>query len=142
MGPHPQKGYEKPNPSSTWLRVEEGRWSAYLTMKLVAIWVAMTPIPVVALLAAAILVELTIASVPFAEVYAVGTVFAVIPLMVVTMIAIVVSRMIDADHHFLGGGRLGCCRSSECRGQEKKTEIFGCYVHVWSSVNREPRLES
>jgi len=64
---------------------------------LVAIWMVMTPLPVVILLAAAIAMELAIVSVPFAKVYAIGMVFAVIPLMIVTMITIVVARMIDSD---------------------------------------------
>ncbi len=64
----------------------------------------MAPLPVVILLAAADVVELTIVSVPFAEVYAIGTVFAVIPLMIVTMIAIVIAMVIDAstDYYLLG----------------------------------------
>jgi hypothetical protein len=83
---------------------------------------AMAPIPVVALLVTAISVELTIVSVPLAKVYAVGTVFAVIPFMIIAMIAIVVTGMIAAsgNHYFLGGG-LRCCRSSKRGSQEKKT---------------------
>jgi hypothetical protein len=76
---------------------------------------AVAPIPVMALLSAAISVELTIVSVPLAKVDAIGMIFAVIPLVVVTMIAIVVARMIDADYHFLGSGCLGGCRGSESR---------------------------
>jgi len=88
----------------------------------------MAPTPVTALLAAVILVELTIVLVPLAQVYAVGTIFAIIPLMVVTMIAIVVASMIAAssDNHFLGSGRLGRCRGSESRSEKKKTQIFCC----------------
>ena len=82
----------------------------------------MAPIPVVALLAAVIPMELTIVPVPLAKVNAIGTVFAVIPFMVIAMIAIVVTSMIAAsgNHYFLGGG-LRCCRSSKRRSQEKKT---------------------
>ena len=71
---------------------------------------AMAPIPVVALLVAAISMELTIVFVPLAKVYAVGTVFAVVPFMVITMIAIVITGMIAAscNHDFLGAG-LRCC---------------------------------
>src|ERR1700722_2342383 len=95
-------------------------------MELVAIWMAMAPSPVITLLAAVIPVELAIVFVPLAQVYAVGTVFAVIPLMVVTMIAIVVASMIAAssDNHFLGSARLGCCRGSESRSEKEKTQVF------------------
>lgn len=88
----------------------------------------MAPIPVIALLVPAISVELPILPVPLTQVYAVGTIFAVIPLMVVTMIAIVVAGMIAAsrDYHFLGSARLGCCRGSESRSEKKKTQIFCC----------------
>jgi hypothetical protein len=87
----------------------------------------MAPTPVTALLTLVVLVELTIVSVPLAKVYAVGTIFAVIPHMVVTMIAIVVASMIAAssDNHFLGSG-LGCCRGSQSRSEKKKTQIFCC----------------
>jgi hypothetical protein len=97
-------------------------------IELVAIWMAMAPIPVIALLAPVISLELTIVSVPLAQVYAVGTVFAVIPLMVVTMIAIVVASMSAAssDNHFLRSARLGCCRGSESRSEKKKTQVFCC----------------
>ena len=84
---------------------------SWLTLELVLIWMAMAPIPVVSLLAAVISAELAIVSVPFAEVYAVITVLAVIPLMIVMMMAIVVAIVIAArtDNHFLGSARLGCC---------------------------------
>ena len=72
----------------------------------------MAPTPVAILFAAAIPMELAIVSVPFAEVCAIGTVFAVVPLMVVVMMAIVVAIMIDADYHFLGSANLGCRRGS------------------------------
>jgi hypothetical protein len=65
-------------------------------MLLVAIWMVMTPPPVVTLLAAAIVVEFAVLSVPFAQVYAIGTVFAVVPLMIVAMITIIVATMIDS----------------------------------------------
>jgi putative Mn2+ efflux pump MntP len=83
----------------------------------------MTPVPVVVLLAPAISMELAIVSVPFAEVYAVSTVFAVIPLMIVTMIAIVVAMMIPfvSDYNFLRSARLGCCYGSERRRKKKET---------------------
>jgi hypothetical protein len=118
----------KSKPSPTLQCVEEGSRSAELTIKLVAIWMAMAPIPVVALLPPVISVELAIVSVPLAQVYTVGTVFAVIPLMVVTMMAIVVASMIAAsgDNHFLRSARLGCRRGSERRREKKKTQIFGC----------------
>ena len=88
----------------------------------------MAPSPVTALLALVISVELTIVSVPLAQVYAVGTIFAVIPLMVVAMVAIVVASMIAAssDNHFLGISHQGCRRGSERRGEKKKTQIFCC----------------
>jgi hypothetical protein len=65
-------------------------------MLLVAIWMIVTPPPVVTLLAAAIVVEFAIISVPFPKVYAIGTVFAVVPLMIVAMITIIVATMIDS----------------------------------------------
>jgi hypothetical protein len=65
-------------------------------MLLVAIWMVMTPPPVVTLFAPTIVMEFAILSVPFAQVYAIGTVFAVIPLMIVTMITIIIATMIDS----------------------------------------------
>jgi hypothetical protein len=111
-----------------------------LTKYLVAIWMAMAPIPVMCLLAATIVMELAIVSVPFAEVDPIGTVFAVIPLMVVTMIAIVVARVIAprGDNHFLRSARPGCCRGSERRREKDKTQIFGCWVHVILRKARTP----
>jgi len=76
-------------------------------MELVAVGVAMAPIPIVALFAAAISVELTIVPVMFTKIDSIGAVFAVIPLMVVTMIAIVIARMIDPHDHFLSSDRFG-----------------------------------
>ena len=79
-------------------------------MVLIAIWMAMAPIPVSSLPPMVLAAELTIVPMLFAEVNPVGTVFAVIPLMVVTMVAIVVAVMIavaDANGHFLGA-RPGC----------------------------------
>jgi hypothetical protein len=71
----------------------------------------MAPIPVITLLATAIAVELAVVPVPFAKVDSIGTVFAVIPLMVVTMVAIIVARVVAArsDNHFLRSARFGCC---------------------------------
>lgn len=80
-------------------------------MELIAIWVVMAPIPVVALFAAAISVEITIVPVMFTKIEPIRTVFAVIPFMVVTMIAIVIARMIDPYDYFLCSGvRFGCRR--------------------------------
>jgi|SRR6185437_1248126 hypothetical protein len=100
--------------------MEEGTSIGELMIKLVAIWMVMAPLPVVILLAAVHVVELTIVSVPFAEVHAIGTVFAVIPLMVVAMIAVVVAMMIDAstDYYLLSRSRLWRCRSRERCSQE------------------------
>ncbi len=104
----------------------------------------MAPSPVIALLFAGCQVELAIFSVPLAEIYAVGTVFAFIPCVVVMMIVIVVARVIPArrNHHFLGSD-LVCCRGRERGRQKKKTQIFGCCMQVvlphrelqsWSSL--------
>jgi hypothetical protein len=103
----------------------------YSTIVLPVIWVVMAPIPVIALLLAGREVELAIISVPFAEIDAVGTVFAFIPYMVVMMIVIVVAGVIAAsgNYNFLGSGCC-CCRSSERGSQKKKTQIFGCFVQV------------
>lgn len=76
-------------------------------MELVAIRVAMAPIPVIALFAAAISVELTIIPVMFTKIDSIGAVFTVIPLMVVTMITVVIARMIDPHDHFLSSDRFG-----------------------------------
>jgi hypothetical protein len=91
----------------------------------------LTPIPVIALLLAGREVELAIISVPFAEINAVGTVFAFIPYMVVMMVAIVVACMIAAggNYHLLGSG-LVRCRGRERGSQKKKTQIFGCFFQV------------
>ena len=91
-----------------------------VTVELLVIGMVMAPIPVVRLLSAGRQAEFTIVPVPFAQVYTVGTVFAVIPLMIVTMIAIVVASVIAlSDYYFLGSGSLRYCRSSE-RGRQKK----------------------
>jgi hypothetical protein len=89
------------------------------------------PIPVIALLFAGRKVELAIISVPFAEINAVGTVFAFIPRVVVMMVAIVVASMVAAggNYHLLGSG-LVRCRGRERGCQKKKTQIFGCCVQV------------
>jgi len=96
----------------------------------------MTPVPVIALFASVIALELAIISVPFAKVDAIGMVFAVIPLMIVAMIAIVVAMMIAfmRDDNFLRSARFGCCYGGKCRSKKKETQISGCYVHVWSSL--------
>ncbi len=107
-------------------------------MRLVAIWVTVAPIPVIVLFTATREAEFTVVSVPLAKVDAVGTVFAVIPLMVVTMIAIVVARMIDPDYHFLRRASLGCGRGSECRRQEKETQVFSCKMHMFLRESRTP----
>jgi hypothetical protein len=43
----------------------------------------------------------------FAKIEPIGVVFAVIPLMVVTMIVIVIAGMVDFNDHFLCGDHLG-----------------------------------
>ena len=88
----------------------------------------MPPLPIVVLLPAVRMTELPIVSVPFAKIDPVGMILAVIPLMVVMMISIIVPRMIDTspNYDFLSSGRFWCCRNSQCRGQEQKTQIFGC----------------
>lgn len=96
------------------------RW---FTMVLIVVWMAMAPIPVGSLLPRAIVLELTIVSVLRAEVEPVGMVLAVIPLMVVTMVAIVIAGMIAvayANGHFLGSARPGCHWRNECRSQKNK----------------------
>jgi hypothetical protein len=88
------------------LGAEKAALVGYSTVVLPLIWMMMTPIPVIALLFAGRQVELAIISAPFAKIDAVGTVFVLIPDMVVMMIAIVVARMIAArrNYHFLGSG--------------------------------------
>jgi hypothetical protein len=101
-------------------------------MALIAIWVAMAPIPIIPLPPMANHVELTILDMPLAKVYAVGTVFAVIPLMVVAMVAIVIAGMIPvvvADYDFLGSATSGCHRGYESRSQKKKTQISVSSMH-------------
>jgi hypothetical protein len=102
--------------------VEEGALVGYRKIILVAIWMAMSPIPVGLLLPRAHLVELTILDMPLAKVYPVGTVFAVIPHMVVTMVAVVVASVICVvvtDDYFLGSASPGCYRGYD-RGSQKK----------------------
>jgi hypothetical protein len=102
-------------------------------MALIAIWMAMAPIPIAPLPPTANHVELTILDVPLAKVYAVGTVFAVIPLMVVTMVAIVIAGMtpiIVKDYDFLGSASPACYWGCECRSQKKKTQISVSSMHV------------
>ena len=77
--------------------------------------------------------ELTILGVPFAEVCAVGTVFAVIPHVVVATVAIVIAGMtpvVVKDYDFLGSASPACCWGGECRSQKKKTEISVSSMHV------------
>jgi hypothetical protein len=95
------------------------------------IWMAMAPIPIIALLVRGRKAELAVVSVPFAKIDAVGTVFVFIPFMVVMMILVVVAGMIAAsgNYHFLGSGPVRC-RSSERGSQKNKTQIFGCCVQV------------
>jgi hypothetical protein len=113
--------------------VEEGTSVGCLKKILVAIWVFMSPFPVGTLLPRVYLVELTILGVPLAKVYAVGTVFAVIPHVVVTMVAIVIAGTVSVvvtDYDFLGSASPGCHRGYECRTQEKKTQISVSSMHV------------
>jgi len=83
----------------------------------------MPPLPILFLLPAVATAELTIVSVPFAKIDTIRMVFAVIPLMVVMMTAIVVAMMIDAasHYHFLGSEGLWCCRYSESGCQDRQT---------------------
>lgn len=88
--------------------------------------------------------ELTILDVPLAKIYAVGTVFAVIPLMVVTMAAIVIAGMnpvVVADYHFLGRASPVCYWGYECRSQEERTQISVSSMHVVLRNSRTPMLE-
>src|ERR1700680_4253967 len=102
-------------------------------MALIAIWMAMSPIPIVALPPTANHVELTILGVPLAKVYAVGTVFAIIPLVIVTMAAIVIAgmtRIVVKDYNFLGSASPACNWGCKCRSQEKKTQVSVSSMHV------------
>ena len=63
-------------------------------MILIAIWMAMAPIPIGSLASMVLVAELMVLSVPSVEVNAIGTIFAVIPLVVVAVVAIVVASMI------------------------------------------------
>jgi hypothetical protein len=103
---HTANHAEKPRPSPALSCAEEGASVGYTTIVLPVIWMMMPPIPVIALLLAGRQVELAIVPVPFAKIHAVGTVFAIIPYMVVMMIVIVVAGMIAArrNYHFLCSG--------------------------------------
>ena len=98
-------------------------------MVLIAVWMAMAPIPIGSLPPIAIPVEHTILPVSFAQVCPEGMVFAVIPLVLIAMVAIVVAGMIPVaymDYHFLGCASPGCCWGRKCGSQENKTQTFVC----------------
>ncbi len=114
-----------------------------LTLVLVVIWMVMAPSPVVVLLSASRKAKLAIVSVMFAQVDSIGTVFPVIPFMIIMVIAIVVAGVTAlSDNHFLGCGCLGGCRGSERGRQKYKTQISRCSVQGVLRKSRTPKAES
>ncbi len=139
----PARADEKQSPSSELVLTEEGTSRSYLIVELIVIGMAMAPIPVVLLLLASRQMKLPIVPMVFAQVDSIGTVFAVIPLMIVTMIVIVVASVIAlSDHNFLGSRGLGNRRSSEHGRQKSKTQIFVCYVQGVLRKSRAPTVKS
>jgi len=84
----------------------------------------MAPSPIIALLVVSRVPELAIVSVPLAQIDPVVPVFAVIPFMIVTMIAIVIAW--GRDNHFLRCCGFGCYRGRECGRHESKTQDSVC----------------
>jgi hypothetical protein len=84
---------------------------------------AVAPIPIVSLLAAGFVVKATIVAVLFAEIDAEGTVFAVVPFVVIVMMAIVVAMMVATfmDDDFLGSAGADGERCRECGGDENES---------------------
>jgi hypothetical protein len=99
---------------------------------LIAVGMAMAPIPIGALLAAGFVVKATIVAVLFAEIDAEGTVFAVVPFMVIVMMAIVVAMIVATcmDNDFLSSAGADGERCRECGGDENESEIFHGLVQV------------
>src|ERR1700722_16376717 len=83
---------------------------------LVVIWMFVTPLPIIALLSAIVLLEGDAVSAMFVAILLVGTRFAVIPIVVVLVVAIV-----NADAYNLRRRvRTGCKRCHE-RGRQKQS---------------------
>jgi hypothetical protein len=80
--------------------------------------VVMAPFPVISLLVVIGVVELMVLVVFFGQIEAVGPIFAIVPLMVILVIAIIVAGVVPgADDGFLRG--LGSQRDDKCRGWRK-----------------------
>ncbi len=96
----------------------------------------MTPVPVSGLLSAILFVVRAIILMPFYQIASVGVVFAVIPVVVVT-----VMRIIDSNLNFLR------CRSSYNRSARRKSSRqkqraykSTCTVHIGSLLAAIPQL--
>jgi hypothetical protein len=101
--------------------------------------VVMAPFPVISLLVVIGVVELMVLVVSFGQIDAVGPIFAIVPLMVILVIAIIVAGVVPgADDDFLRGSGLGSQRDDKCRGGEKQSETLNGSLHKFS-VDRELR---
>ena len=110
---------------------------------LIAIWMTVTPIPVLVLLVVVQLVVFTILPLILPRVLAVGAIFVLIPVVVVLVGAIVDTALVSvvALSVFLAfvvltsvvlSGRPGrdCCGCEKCGGQGKKTQVSESDFHV------------
>jgi hypothetical protein len=80
------------NAPTGWLLRPNGKALGWLVP--VGIWMTVAPLPVFALLLAALLREVTIIFVPFRPILSVRAVFAVVPLMPITVVPIVVPLVV------------------------------------------------
>src|SRR5258708_7876445 len=112
----------------------------------------MTPIPVVPLLFTFEPTVFAIRLVPFFQPATIGTILAIVPVVVVTMVAVVVTLIIPvaivpvmvlflllAQIEWCGLGDQSC-RNSECDGQQPRSKRSKCTVHRLSSDSRVVNL--
>jgi hypothetical protein len=98
--------------------------------------VVMAPFPVISLLVVIGVVELVVLVVPSGQIDAVGPVFAIVPLVVILVVAIIVTSVIAfPDNDFLRGGFSGQ-RDDKCCCGEKQSETLNRSLHEFS-VDRE-----
>jgi hypothetical protein len=98
--------------------------------------VVMAPFPVISLLAVIGVVELVILVVSSGQIDTVGPIFAIVPLVVILVVAIIVTGVIAfPDDDFLRGGFSGQREDKYCSG-EKQSETLNGSLHEFS-VDRE-----
>lgn len=92
----------------------------------------MAPIPIIPLLAMALAVVGEVLSMPLNQISAVGAVFVVVPIVIIPVVAIVDSNLYDGALGF--GGARHCDWSSKDSGQDQRSDVAMCAVHVYPRI--------